>query len=107
MYEAGLVFQKEGLVNWDPLDQTVLADEQIDENGCSWRSGAKVEKKFLRQWYIRTTALSKELYDGLDTVDPGFWNEVIKQQKNWIDYNFLKWAVNCITYYLKMTVFIE
>lgn len=46
-------------VNWDPVDQTVLADEQIDDEGHSWRSGARVEKKFLLQWYIRTTAMAE------------------------------------------------
>ncbi|KAK3572416.1 hypothetical protein QTP86_032638 [Hemibagrus guttatus] len=59
LYEAGLAYQKEALVNWDPVDQTVLADEQVDENGCSWRSGARVEQKLLRQWFIKTTNYAK------------------------------------------------
>ncbi|EMP31592.1 Putative leucyl-tRNA synthetase [Chelonia mydas] len=59
LFEAGLVYQKEAMVNWDPVDQTVLANEQVDENGCSWRSGAKVEQKYLRQWFIKTTVYAK------------------------------------------------
>uniref|UniRef100_A0A5F8GJP6 leucine--tRNA ligase n=1 Tax=Monodelphis domestica TaxID=13616 RepID=A0A5F8GJP6_MONDO len=59
LYEAGLAYRKEALVNWDPVDQTVLANEQVDENGCSWRSGAKVEQKYMRQWFIKTTAYAK------------------------------------------------
>lgn len=59
LFEKELVYQSESYVNWDPVDQTVLADEQVDENNRSWRSGAKVEKKLLRQWFIKTTAFSK------------------------------------------------
>ncbi|XP_032153930.1 probable leucine--tRNA ligase, mitochondrial isoform X2 [Sapajus apella] len=59
LYEAGLAYQEEALVNWDPVDQTVLANEQVDEHGCSWRSGAKVEQKYLKQWFIKTTAYAK------------------------------------------------
>lgn len=49
----------QALVNWDPIDCTVLAEEQVDTNGCSWRSGAKVEKRILKQWFIRTTKFSQ------------------------------------------------
>lgn len=84
MYESGLVYQREASVNWDPVDQTVLADEQVDDEGHSWRSGAKVEKRYLRQWYIRTTAYAQALLDGLDTVRSDLWKNVISLQKTWI-----------------------
>uniref|UniRef100_A0A4W4HBV7 leucine--tRNA ligase n=1 Tax=Electrophorus electricus TaxID=8005 RepID=A0A4W4HBV7_ELEEL len=80
LYEAGLAYQKEALVNWDPVDQTVLADEQVDENGCSWRSGAHVEQKLLRQWFIKTTNYA--LLDSL--ADLPEWYGVKGMQANWI-----------------------
>ncbi|CAG2061426.1 unnamed protein product, partial [Timema podura] len=84
LYDSGLVYRKEALVNWDPVDQTVLADEQVDENGCSWRSGAKVEKKLLNQWFIRATQFAKSLYDGLSDPMLKNWRDIIKVQKHWI-----------------------
>ncbi|XP_065209388.1 probable leucine--tRNA ligase, mitochondrial [Planococcus citri] len=84
MYEAGLVYQKKALVNWDPVDETVLAEEQVDEEGKSWRSGAKVEKKVLKQWFIRTTKFAKNLRDGLNDKSLVNWKDIIDVQKNWI-----------------------
>ncbi|XP_044270469.1 probable leucine--tRNA ligase, mitochondrial [Tribolium madens] len=84
LYDSGLVYQKRAVVNWDPVDETVLADEQVDENGCSWRSGAKVEKKLLKQWFIRTTRFAKDLLEGLDDPLLQDWRDVIKLQKHWI-----------------------
>ncbi|CAH1955218.1 unnamed protein product [Acanthoscelides obtectus] len=84
LYDAGLIYQRKALVNWDPVDQTVLADEQVDENGCSWRSGAKVEKKLLKQWFVRTTKFAKSLFDNLDSSILHDWRDIIKLQKHWI-----------------------
>uniref|UniRef100_A0A1L1SSW1 leucine--tRNA ligase n=1 Tax=Mus musculus TaxID=10090 RepID=A0A1L1SSW1_MOUSE len=82
LYEAGLAYQKEALVNWDPVDQTVLANEQVNEYGCSWRSGAKVEKKYLRQWFIKTTAYAKAMQDAL--ADLPEWYGIKGMQAHWI-----------------------
>ncbi|RZF46888.1 hypothetical protein LSTR_LSTR008269 [Laodelphax striatellus] len=84
MYHAGLVYQKETLENWDPVDKTVLADGQFCENGRSWRSGAKVQKKPLRQWFIRSTKFAKSLYEGLDSPILENWRDITKVQKHWI-----------------------
>uniref|UniRef100_A0A8C4UIH4 leucine--tRNA ligase n=1 Tax=Falco tinnunculus TaxID=100819 RepID=A0A8C4UIH4_FALTI len=82
LFEAGIVYQKEALVNWDPVDQTVLANEQVDDNGCSWRSGAKVEQKYLTQWFIKTTAYAKAMFDALSDLPE--WYGIKEMQANWI-----------------------
>ncbi|KOC68609.1 putative leucine--tRNA ligase, mitochondrial [Habropoda laboriosa] len=84
LFERGLVYRKEAFVNWDPIDETVLAEEQVDENNCSWRSGAKVEKRLLNQWFIRTTAFAKSLFEGLNNPILKEWADVIKMQQHWI-----------------------
>lgn len=61
-----------------------MADEQVDENGCSWRSGAKVEKKILTQWYIKTSKYARRLYDGLNSKKLENWKDIINLQKHWI-----------------------
>jgi len=82
MLEAGLVHRKAAAVNWDPVDQTVLANEQVLPDGTAERSGAVVEKRDLEQWYFRITDYAQQLLDDLDDVD---WPErVITQQRNWI-----------------------
>ena len=86
-YDAGLAYQKEALVNWDPVDNTVLANEQVDADGRSWRSGAVVEKKMLRQWFLGITHFADELLDGCKDggdLDAGWPQEVRKMQANWI-----------------------
>jgi len=81
--EAGLAYRKEATVNWDPVDQTVLANEQVDADGRSWRSGALVEKRKLRQWFLKITAVADELLDDLDCL--GGWPERVRtMQANWI-----------------------
>lgn len=82
-FKAGLAYQKESAVNWDPVDQTVLANEQVDSEGYSWRSGAKVERKLLRQWFLKITDYAEQLLDDLQTLDG--WPERVKlMQENWI-----------------------
>lgn len=84
LFNSGLAYQKEAVVNWDPIDETVLADEQVDDSGLSWRSGAKVEKRLLKQWFIRTTKFAKPLLDGLDDPQLVDWKDIVKLQKHWI-----------------------
>ncbi|MBW4644660.1 MAG: leucine--tRNA ligase [Goleter apudmare HA4340-LM2] len=81
--QAGLAYQKEAAVNWDPIDQTVLANEQVDSEGRSWRSGAIVERKLLRQWFLKITDYAEELLNDLDKLTG--WPERVKlMQANWI-----------------------
>jgi len=83
MWHMGLAYQQEALVNWDPVDQTVLANEQVDSQGRSWRSGAQVEQKLLKQWFLRITHYADELLRDLDTLTG--WPERVKtMQANWI-----------------------
>lgn len=81
-YNAGLAYQKEAMVNWDPVDCTVLANEQV-EDGRGWRSGALVERKKLRQWFLKITAFADELTDELKSLT-GWPDKVRIMQENWI-----------------------
>ena len=86
LYDKGLVYRKESYVNWDPVDETVLANEQVID-GKGWRSGAVVERKKLNQWFFNITKFSQELLDGLDNLDQ--WPKKVKtMQKNWIGKSF-------------------
>ena len=79
---AGLAYQKESMVNWDPVDCTVLANEQVID-GKGWRSGAEVEKKKLKQWFLKITNFADELLDGLKKL-PNWGDNVKTMQRNWI-----------------------
>ncbi len=82
-FAAGLAYQREAAVNWDPIDQTVLANEQVDAQGRSWRSGAVVEKKLLRQWFLKITDYADRLVADLEQLTG--WPEKVKtMQANWI-----------------------
>ncbi len=82
LYNAGLAYKKDALVNWDPVDQTVLANEQVID-GKGWRTGAKVEKKTLSQWFFKITDYAEELLSDLDKLK--LWPGKVKtMQKNWI-----------------------
>src|SRR3954464_4698301 len=82
LLEAGLVYKKTGTVNWDPVDQTVLANEQVIE-GRGWRTGAIVEKREIPMYFFRITAYAEELLAALDQL-PGWPEQVKTMQKNWI-----------------------
>ena len=86
LYDKGLVYRKESYVNWDPVDETVLANEQVIE-GKGWRSGAVVERKKLNQWFFNITKFSNELLENLNKLEK--WpNKVKTMQKNWIGKSF-------------------
>lgn len=83
LHEHGLAYRKEAEINWDPIDQTVLANEQVDSEGKSWRSGALVEKKNLEQWFIGITKYAGALNKDMKSLDDWAW-KVKAMQKNWI-----------------------
>ena len=86
LYDKGLVYRKEEYVNWDPIDQTVLANEQVID-GKGWRSGATVERRKLNQWFFNITKFSTELLEGLEKLND--WPKKVKiMQKNWIGKSF-------------------
>ena len=86
LLEKGLVYRKENYVNWDPVDETVLANEQVID-GKGWRSGAVVERKKLSQWFFNISKFSQNLLDGLEKLES--WpNKVKTMQKNWIGKSF-------------------
>lgn len=94
LFKRGLVYRKDGVVNWDPVDNTVLANEQVID-GRGWRSGAVVEKRKLNQWFLRITQYADDLIDGLAELE-GRWPEKVRlMQENWIGRSKglqMKWA---------------
>ena len=82
LFEKGVVYKKNAIVNWDPVDQTVLANEQVI-NGRGWRSDALVERKEIPQWFLKITDYAEELLQGIDQLD-GWPEQVRTMQKNWI-----------------------
>jgi leucyl-tRNA synthetase len=81
-YKQGLAYRKEAFVNWDPVEHTVLANEQVVD-GCGWRSGAPVERRLLSQWFLKITQFADDLTDDLETLSA--WPEQVRvMQKNWI-----------------------
>ena len=86
LYEDGLAYQAKAMVNFDPVDCTVLANEQVDTNGFSWRSGAKVEQRLLKQWFLRITNFADDLHKDLEHLaESNSWPErVVAMQRNWL-----------------------
>lgn len=88
MYERGLAYRKDSWVNWDPVDQTVLANEQVLPDGTSDRSGAMVVKKKLTQWYFKITDYADRLLDDLNQLEGRWPSKVLTMQRNWIGRSF-------------------
>ncbi|EDN09674.1 leucyl-tRNA synthetase, mitochondrial precursor [Histoplasma mississippiense (nom. inval.)] len=84
LYKEGLAYQAKARVNYDPIDKTVLANEQVDANGCSWRSGAKVEKLELKQWFFRITAFKEALLKDLESLEASWPERVLSMQRHWL-----------------------
>lgn len=83
MIEKGMAYKKMAVVNWDPIEQTVLANEQVDAEGRGWRSGALVERREIPQWFLKITDYAEELLDEIDNLEG--WPEAVKtMQRNWI-----------------------
>ena len=83
LFDAGLAYQKKASVNWDPVDKTVLANEQVDGEGRSWRSGAIVERRDLKQWFLKITEYADQLLNDIELLK-GWPDRVKTMQKNWI-----------------------
>jgi leucyl-tRNA synthetase len=83
MYNKGLVYRKKGFLNWCPEDQTVLANEQV-EDGCCWRCGTEIVQKDMYQYYVKITDYAQELLDDLEKLEGNWPNQVLTMQKNWI-----------------------
>ncbi|HEX7833929.1 MAG TPA: class I tRNA ligase family protein, partial [Pseudolysinimonas sp.] len=84
LYEKGLAYRKDSWVNWDPVDQTVLANEQVLPDGTSERSGTVVVKKKLTQWYFKITDYADRLLDDLNQLEGSWPSKVLAMQRNWI-----------------------
>ncbi|KAL5625520.1 hypothetical protein BROUX41_005580 [Berkeleyomyces rouxiae] len=86
LHEKGLAYQADAEVNFDPVDNTVVANEQVDANGCSWRSGAKVEKRNLRQWFFKISEYRDALLNDLESLskDDAWPERVLAMQRNWL-----------------------
>lgn len=99
LFNAGLVYQREARVNWDPIDETVLADEQVID-GKSWRSGASVEDRFLVQWFVKITDFKEDLLYSLNNDLPHYPSHIKEMQRNWImngscpDRPFRDWLIS-------------
>jgi leucyl-tRNA synthetase len=106
LYEKGLIYKKTSMVNWDPVDQTVLANEQV-VNGKGWRSGVEVERKEIPQYFMKITDYADELLEGLDNLNE--WPEKVKtMQKNWIGKSLgceIEFDVSCNDSLVKIKVY--